>query len=521
MLKKAGQCGRNEPGRRRTLVVGRASERDENKTGRLFQRPAKSVTRPALLTHLIRTVRQRQLFVPGQHLLVAVSGGPDSTALLSLLHRLAPSWQLTLTAVHCNYGLRGAESDGDESFVSAFCQERQLPLVVHRPTLTKQRQCSSLQATARDARYDFMNHLVHEVGADRIAVGHTANDQAETVLMWLLRGAGMTGLAGMPYIREDIIRPLLAATREEVVAYLNHEGLTYRRDSSNEKLLYHRNRIRKELLPVIRGLAPAAVRVLQRQADLLQEDEHYLEEVTNGLVRALVSHDSGGVQRIDRQVFIELPVALQRRLVRAILRDYNEEGRASSLRVVESIRSVFLKGKSGARLSLQQALMTLDQGSVRFCPCVEGDHRHGTDPGLRKRNVLPLAIPSTVYWARTNQQIHVQLTTRRAAEGLGSSLSQGLALFDADRFSEPLVVRTWHAGDRFSPHGMGGKSKKLQDFFTDKKVARHERGTVPLVVAPEGILWVVGMRQDERFVVRSETTRCMVVSVSNRSSEEE
>ena len=131
---------------------------------------------------------------------------------------------------------------------------------------------------ARDARYDFMKQLAHEVGADRIAVGHTANDQAETVLMWLLRGAGMAGLAGMPYVREDrIIRPLLAATREEVVAYLDHEGLSYRRDSSNEKPLYHRNRIRKELLPVITRLAPAAVRVLQRQADLLREDEQYLD----------------------------------------------------------------------------------------------------------------------------------------------------------------------------------------------------------------------------------------------------
>ncbi len=236
-----------------------------------IMRPSsRSAARPALLTHLVRTVRQQQLFVPGQHLLVAVSGGPDSIALLSLLHRLARSWRLTLTAVHCNYGLRGAESDGDESFVKTFCQERHLSLVIHRPTLVKRRQRSSLQAAARDARYDFMKQLAHEVGADCIAVGHTANDQAETVLMWMLRGAGMAGLAGMPYAREDrIIRPLLAATREEVVAYLDHEGLTYRRDSSNEKPLYHRNRIRKELLPVITRLAPAAVRVLQRQADLL------------------------------------------------------------------------------------------------------------------------------------------------------------------------------------------------------------------------------------------------------------
>lgn len=483
---------------------------------------SRSAARPALLNHLIRTVRQQQLFVPGHHLLVAVSGGPDSVALLSLLHSLARPWRLTLTAVHCNYGLRGAESDGDESFVNTFCQERHLALVIHRPVLVKRRQRSSLQAAARDARYAFMKQLAHEVGADRIAVGHTANDQAETVLMWLLRGAGLTGLGGMSYAREDrIIRPLLAATREEVVAYLNGEGLPYCCDSSNEKPLYRRNRIRKELFPVITQLAPAAIRVLQRQADIFREDEQYLEHMTSTLVRTLVRHDSRGVQRVDLQAFIELPVALQRRLVRAILRTYDEEGRASSFRIVESVRHILLKGRSGAQLSLNQALVVLDQGTVRFSRSAGGNDLNQINSWQEKREVLAVPVPSTVLWAGTDQQIHVQVTTRRAADELSGSPSLGWALFDADRFSEPLVVRTWQAGDRFFPHGMKGKSKSLQDFFTDRKVVRHARGTVPLLVAPEGILWVVGMRQDGRFVVRDGTARCLVVSVSHRVSEKE
>ena len=483
---------------------------------------SRSATRPALLPHLVRTVRQQELFVPGQHVLVAVSGGPDSIALLSLLHRLVPSWRLTLTAVHCNYGLRGAESDGDESFVRDFCQERQLSLVIHRPMLVKRQHHSSVQAAARDARYDFMKQLALEAGADRIAVGHTANDQAETVLMWLLRGAGMTGLAGMPYVREErIIRPLLEATREEVVAYLDHEGLSYRRDSSNEKPLYHRNRIRKELLPVVTRLVPAAIRVLQRQADLLREDEQYLTGITNELVRTLVSHHSSGVQQVDRQAFIKLPVALQRRLVRVILRTYDEEGRASSFHTVESVRRMLIKGRSGTRLSFKKTLVDLEQGSVRFSPSVGGDRSHQIDSVQQKREMREVPVPSTVSWAGTNQQIHVQLMTRRAVDQLGRSPSRGLALFDADRFTEPLVVRAWQAGDRFFPHGMNGKSKKLQNFFTDRKMVRHERGKIPLLVAPEGILWVVGMRQDERFVVCDETTRYLVVSVSNWPSKEE
>jgi tRNA(Ile)-lysidine synthase len=441
--------------------------------------------------------------------------------LLSLLHRLAKPWRLTLTAVHCNYGLRGPESDGDESFVKAFCQDRHLSLVIHRPKLVKRRQRSSLQAAARDARYDFMKQLAHEVGADYIAVGHTANDQAETVLMWMLRGAGMAGLAGMSYAREDrIIRPLLASTREEVLAYLDHEGLTYRHDSSNDKPLYYRNRIRKDLLPVITQLAPTAVRLLQRQADVLREEEQYLETMTSDLMRALVRQDSGGVQRLNRQAFVELPVALQRRLVRAVLRTYDEERRASSLCVVELVRRVLLKGKSGTRLSLKQALVTLDEESVRLSP-MRGIHTDEVGSELRKSECMLAVVPSTVYWARTGQQIHVQHMTRRDAERGGTSRSAQRGLFDVDRYSEPLVIRSWQAGDRFSPQGMKGRSKKLQDFFTDRKIARHQRNRIPLLVAPEGILWVVGMRQDERFVVNHGTSRCLVASVSNGVSEKE
>jgi tRNA(Ile)-lysidine synthase len=466
-------------------------------------------------------VHQQRLFLPGQHLIVAVSGGPDSITLLSLLHRLAKPWRLTLTAVHCNYGLRGPESDGDESFVKAFCQDRHLSLVIHRPKLVKRRQRSSFQAAARDARYDFMKQLAHEVGADYIAVGHTANDQAETVLMWMMRGAGMAGLAGMSYAREDrIIRPLLASTREEVLAYLDHEGLAHRHDSSNDKLLYHRNRIRRELLPIITQLAPSAVRLLQRQADVLREEEQYLETMTSDLMRALVRQDSAGVQRLNRQAFVELPVALQRRLVRTVLRAYDEERRASSLRVVESVRRVLLNGKSGTRLSLKQAIVTLDEESVRLSP-MRGIHTDEVGSELRKSECMRTSVPSTVYWARTGQEIHVQHMTLREAERGGTSRSAQRGLFDADRYSEPLVIRSWQAGDRFSPQGMKGRSKKLQDFFTDRKIARHQRDTIPLLVAPEGILWVVGMRQDERFIVSHGTSRCLVVSVSNRVSVKE
>ncbi|HLZ33997.1 MAG TPA: tRNA lysidine(34) synthetase TilS [Nitrospira sp.] len=470
--------------------------------------------RATLLNRVIDTVQEQQLFIPGQHLLVAVSGGPDSVALLSLLASMAPDWRLTLTAVHFNYGLRGSESDGDEAFVSTLCRERGIALLIRRPTLVKERRQSSLQALARDARYAAMKSITYEIGADRIVVGHTANDQAETMLMWMLRGAGLTGLAGMPFIREAlIVRPLLAVSRKEILDYLRQEGLQYRRDSSNESVRFRRNRIRRELVPVMEQIAPATVRLLQRQANLLREDERYLEQVARDLYASLVKQDAGGGQRFDRQTFLAIPVALQRRIVRMVLRVGDPKGRASSAQSVEAVQRFFLTAVQGARMLLRQFELTREGDVIRIDR--QEPQRSGRVTGAAdvKQEEILMTIPSTVYWPGTKQKIHVQVMRRQAAESLLRSSAADCAVFDADRLSEPLAVRNWRAGDRFCPRGMKGKRKKLQDFFTDLKVGRQERKQVPLLVAPEGILWVVGWRQDERFLVRGSSVRCLVATV--------
>ena len=470
--------------------------------------------KPGLLNRVIRTVRERQLFKPGQHLLVAVSGGPDSVALLSLLVRMAPAWRLTLTAVHFNYGLRGNESDGDESFVSNLCRELHVPLLIRRPTLVKAKQQSSLQALARDVRYAAMESIAHEIGSDRVVVAHTANDQAETMLMWMLRGAGLTGLAGMPFVRESLfVRPLLAVSREEILEYLTQEGLQYRQDSSNESARYRRNRIRRELVPVMEQIAPATVRLLQRQANLLREDEHYLEHVARELYLSLVHQDGGGGQRVERQAFIALPVSPQRRIVRMMLRKADHAGRAPSAQTVEDVRRFVQTAAEGAQLALHHLALMQEGEAIRIG--LRGQKRSGrvtpAEPAAPK--ALPVPIPSTVYWPGTAQKIHVEVVMREAAESFLKMPAAECAVFDADRVSEPLVVRSWQAGDRFYPAGMQGKSKKLQDLFTDLKVRRQERKLIPLLVAPEGILWVVGRRQDERFLVRERTVRCLVAAV--------
>lgn len=474
--------------------------------------------RPVLLNRVIQTIREKNLFVPGRHLLVAISGGPDSVALLSLLVRLSRPWNLRLTGVHFNYGLRGSESDGDEAFVSMLCDKLQVPVIVKRPELVKRRRVSSVQALAREARYEAMKAIARQLGGDHIATGHTANDRAETVLIWMLRGTGLNGLTGMPFVRENlIVRPLLSTTRDEVLEYLKQEGLSYRQDSSNATGRYRRNQIRHEVLPVMAGISPKIVRLLARQADLLVEDEQYLEQVVSRLCDSLVSFDSSGVQRFNKIAFAGLPIALQRRLLRRLLKALHPEGVASSLQTVDSVRRFALKGGHEATLSLPHVELTRDREWIAFIRRTSEQRAIGSLTGVDEKVVFSPVAPVTIDWPGTGQEIHVQVTTLERAKALSGLPGKNYAVFDADLLSEPLMIRSWKNGDRFFPSGMNGKSKKLQDFFVDAKVGRRDRDRIPLLVAPEGVLWVVGWRSDERFRAGEGSSRYLLATVNSMS----
>jgi tRNA(Ile)-lysidine synthase len=477
--------------------------------------------RPALFHRMVRTIRERHLLQKGQHVLVAVSGGPDSIAMLSLLAMLASAWRLRLTAVHFNYALRRTESDDDEAFVTIFCRERGIPLIVQRPVLTKRRRASSLQARARDARYRAMASLADDLHADRIATGHTANDQAETMLLWMMRGAGLTGLSGMPFIREQrIIRPLLRTTRDEVLDYLKREGLPFRRDSSNSLGLYRRNRVRHELLPVIERITPAIVRLLERQSELLRADEDYLESVVSELYRALVIVDSDGEQRIERAALMRLPVALQRRVVRWMLRTSDPDGRAPRLHAVEQVLRLASANSKGTQVSIRSAQVFRDHDGVVVSRAFRRKRVQASSSSSLPVVHVPTTMPATIYWPGTGQEIHVQVMPKRAAEPWLKQRTRECAVFDGDRLTTPLIVRPWQAGDRIHPRGMGGKRKKLQDLFTDMKISRQQRSRIPLLVAPQGILWVVGRREDERFLPGKDTSRCLVATVESKTRNE-
>ncbi len=469
--------------------------------------------RSQLARRVAATARAKGLLRPGDRVLAAVSGGPDSVALLSVLAALAPSWNLTLQAVHVNHGLRGAESDEDATFVAGLCDRLGVALAIERVTLTGpagRRKGRSLQERAREARYAAMVRVATVLRMDKIALGHTADDQAETLMMWMLRGSGTAGLAGIPPARGPlVIRPLLDVGRAEIMAYLEAQGLPFRVDSSNAKPLYLRNRVRHELLPVLKRFNPGLLGVLKRQAEILREEDLCLDQLVFEHLARLTREDGAGEFVVDRAGLLALPLALRRRMVRTLIRRTSGLQQGPTFGAVAAVLDRVVQGRSGAATAVAGVLVAREYGSIRFRSSVP----EGTEAVS-----LPLPVPSTIRWPLTGQTIRVSLRDLSSAHPPTiPTPSRSVAILDADLFTMELVVRSWAAGDAFRPLGMRGRRKKLQDYFADMKLPRAARRRVPLLVAPEGILWVGGHRPDHRFCATAASTRIVIAELLDPS----
>jgi tRNA(Ile)-lysidine synthase len=362
-----------------------------------------------------------------------------------------------------------------------------------------------------------MMETVRQCGADRVVVGHTADDQAETVLLWILRGAGLTGLSGMPACRDGvIIRPLYETRRKDVHAYLHDEGVPFRRDSSNDTPVYLRNRVRHEIIPVLQRVAPSAVEVLCRLADICGEDDRYLDKQVAALCAPQIRRLPEGGWSIDRSFLRQLPHAAQRRVVRNLWRQSHAQHQPPSTRSVERLLQIVAGRMPASDIAVSSAGVTVERNCVRFAPSnlqkADCNRTSLTGPTV-------LTVPGQIIWEGTGQRIQARQLTRKLIQEAGGDRNK--IVVDADRIPDALVVRAWKPGDRFCPLGMNGRSKKLQDFFTDLKVPGEDRTRIPVVVAPEGIVWIVGYRQDDRWSVNEATERCVVLTVQDQYAAKE
>lgn len=340
-----------------------------------------------------------------------------------------------------------------------------------------------------------------------VATGHTADDQAETVLLWLMRGAGTNGLTGIPVKRGgDIIRPLLGVTRQRVLEYLAFRGMSYRSDSSNGTLVYRRNRIRQEVLPSLRSLNPRIVEVLARGADILAGDAAALNEIEQGRWGTIAKDASAGLVVLDGDRLAAEPLGLQRRLVRRALAAALGGPAGLTFRHVSDILERVVAGVHGAGLNLPGGLR-VQRDHARIV-MEYGERSSGGSSLSELAPDMPLPVPGEIRIGHGGRRL-------LATGGVhGSPDGRTAFVVDGARLGGLLSVRSWRRGDWFCPFGMRGRRKKLQDFFVDRKVDRKMRGGIPLVVSPSGIVWVAGYRGDERFAAGPDTSHPVTLSIA-------
>jgi tRNA(Ile)-lysidine synthase len=413
------------------------------------------------------------------------SGGADSAALVAGLAEVRG--RDAVLVLHLNYGLR-PDSDRDEAACRELCERFGLELVVERPRLGE----GNLQAEAREARYAAAEALRRQRRLDWVATGHTRTDLAETVLYRLATSPGRRALLGLPPRRGVIVRPLLALDRERVRALAAEAELPFRDDPTNADPLYARNRIRNEILPVLRELSPAAEQVIaETQAELAEESEA-LEELAADALRE-AGAEAGGV--IAAESLAELPAALRRLALRALAErvaggtvPLGRERAAAIWRLAQEPEGGVIELGGGVEAQVEQ-------GHVRFRtgPAAEPEER-------------TLPVPGVCRFGHWEVRVEVSGSIPEADDADRATLDPG-------RLGGTLRVRSWRDGDRIRPLGLGG-SKSLQDLFTDRKVPRSLRRTLPVVTAGDRIAWIAGVAVSEEFAATPGTERVAVLSAS-------
>jgi tRNA(Ile)-lysidine synthase len=447
------------------------------------------------------TISKYNMITPGDLVVIAVSGGPDSVCLLDILFKLMEELGIGIVVAHFNHGLRPDQDEYETRFVERMAMSLNVPFESKRADQSMFTEKGSLEERARNARFQFLWQVKRKVSAQKIAIGHNLNDQAETVLMRLLRGSGPSGLAGIPPNRDDeIVRPLIEVARSEIESYLSHGGLSYVTDASNLRASYLRNRIRLELLPELRKYQPRIVELLGQTAEIMRSEEKLLVSTARTWIEEQ-SETDGSKIFIPLTAFARLPGALKNHVIRVVLRMSAGNLRRINLRHIAAINHIAMGDRPQSKVDLPNDLVVrrvydrlvfskMENTQItNFFHFIEG-------PGTHELENLRYTVSIK------------ELENRELPDMKGSPWT---AFVDADLIKYPLVIRNFRKGDRFIPFGMRGH-RKLKDFFMDLKIPSEERARIPIMAYKDTIIWVCGLRLDDRFKVKPDTRKVLKVT---------
>lgn len=448
-----------------------------------------------MLNQIESLIETEQLLSPGDRVLMAVSGGVDSMVLLDVLYQFQKKFQLTLHVAHLDHQLR-SDSQADAQFVVEQAKQRGLAYTVKQTDVAAlaEKNRHSIETAGRDTRYQFLTSVANEQGCQKIALGHHQNDQAETFLLNLIRGANVQGWGGMKPKSDAYIRPLLHCSKAQIRQYAQERDIEFREDDTNTDQQFRRNWIRHEIIPLLEQKNEQWVDAITRNQAIFREISDYLRKQAEQAFEEIVIHLSESNVTLDRKNFNQLHPALQSEIIRLVVQKLS----GSLIRLesdhILNVRQHTQQSTSGQVIELPLGLKVLIQAeSILFS-------MHPEQPDEIESTELP--VPGKTAWDGWN--FTSTLKDVRNRQDIGS-LS---VCMDWSKIEPPLVVRSRQPGDRIDPMGLGGH-KKIQDIFVDAKVARTARDRVPLIADRQGIVWVVGHCQSERTRVTSASRRLL------------
>ncbi len=454
-----------------------------------------------------KTIREYGMLSPGEHVLVAVSGGADSTALLLCLHRISADFSLSLTVAHLNHRIRGPEGDADEDFVRRMCGDLNLPFISETIEVKKQaaEAKQNLEELARQMRYDFLRRTARQVKAEKIAVGHNLNDQAETALFRFIRGSGIEGLSAIhPVVDGLVIRPLLACSRDSILEYLKQRGASFREDSTNKDIRHARNRIRHELVPYLENaFNPRLVPTLAREALLARETWSFIESQSMQALQSLHSRLDEGIS-LRVKGLLELHPALQKQVLREALRSCMGSLHGINSIHIQSILSLCQVGHSGDQVRIPHGSIAVREfDSLLLLRCT---------PLSNPAFAYELDVPGQRYVAEAEATFKAMIGTAPDVKTMKAKCS-AQAFLDASVLPPLLTIRSRLPGDRYGGTG----HRKVKKMLISRRIPLAQRLVLPIVAVSGDVIWIPGFRPARGYEARPESQSCIRIEISRDS----
>ena len=465
-----------------------------------------------MIHNIINTIEENNMINKGEKIIVALSGGPDSMSLLHGLNNLKTKYDITLYAAHVNHMLRGEDSDNDEKACREFCKSLNIEFFsknINIDVISREKNISHEMA-GREVRYEFFMELFQKLNANKIALAHNLNDQAETVLMRLMRGSGIEGLIGIKPVRDEIfIRPLINTKRVEIEAYCSENNLPVRIDKTNFESIYSRNKVRLELIPYIEeNFNSDIVTTLSRMSSLISLDNDFMEENSSKLFQKYC--DTKEEKVIIYKDAFNLHYSMLNRIIRKAM--MNIKGNMNNIESVHIQNIVQIqKSETGKTTKVPGGIIA--SNVYKDIYLVKEQHK---SQEVKVQNFsVALSLGENIIPALRSKII---LRVIKRDEYSKIKYREDVKYFDYDKINN-ISIRFRQEGDKFSPIGMNG-SKKLKDLFMDLKIPREKRDNIPLLCFDEHIGWIIGYRISEKFKIHNQTNNILEVKIERQESYE-